>query len=87
MHVLCDDHAYVPLSPKETAVKLTFLGTTSSQGQCPTLFATDRGTIVVQSYRVTEEESLVTLRERGLPDHETAVEIPAALLDFAPKPA
>lgn len=87
MHGLCDDDAKFRAQPKEAAVKLTFLGTTSSQGQCPNLYATDRGTYVVQGYKITDPEALATLRERGLPDHETVVEIPAALLDFAPKPA
>ncbi|MGW5050124.1 hypothetical protein [Actinokineospora sp. NPDC004072] len=65
-------------------MKLTFLGSTSSQGQCPNLYATDRGTYVVQGYRITDPEALATLRERGLPETETAVEVPAALLGFAP---
>lgn len=66
-------------------MKLTFLGTTSNQGSCPNLYKTDRGTYVVQGYKITDEEALQTLRERGLPDTETAVEIPAALLEFAPQ--
>lgn len=65
-------------------MQLTFLGTTSNSGSCPNLYATDRGTYVVQGARITDPEALATLRERGLPDHETAVEIPAALLKFAP---
>ena len=65
-------------------MQLTFLGTTSNSGSCPNLYATDRGTYVVQGSRVTDPEALAALRERGLPDHETAVEIPAALLKFAP---
>ena len=65
-------------------MQLTFLGTTSNSGSCPNLYATDRGTYVVQGSRVTDPEALATLRERGLPDHETAVEIPAALLKVAP---
>lgn len=65
-------------------MQLTFLGTTSNSGSCPNLYATDRGTYVVQGARITDPEALTTLRERGLPDHETAVEIPAALLNFAP---
>jgi hypothetical protein len=65
-------------------MQLTFLGTTSNSGSCPNLYATDRGTYVVQGSRVTDPEALATLRERGLPDHETAVEIPAELLNFAP---
>lgn len=65
-------------------MKLEFLGTTSSKGQCPNLYRTDRGTFVVQGTRITDPDALATLRARGLPEHETAVEIPAALLNFAP---
>lgn len=67
-------------------MKLEFLGSTSSKGQCPNLYATDRGTYVGQGYKVTDPEALAALHARGLPDTETAVEIPAALLGFAPKP-
>lgn len=63
-------------------MKLSHLGTTSKNGGCPELYATDRGTYVVQGSRVTDPEALATLRARGLPDHETAVEIPVALLNF-----
>lgn len=66
-------------------MRLTFLGTTSNNGSCPNIYATDRGTYVVQGYRITDPEALAALNERGLPEHETAVEIPAALLGFAPK--
>lgn len=65
-------------------MKLTFLGTTSNQGSCPNLYATDRGTYVVQGYKITDPEALAAIRERGLPDTETVVEIPAELLAFAP---
>lgn len=64
-------------------MKLTFEGTTSNDRTCPTLYSTDRGTYVVQGARVTDPEALQAMQERGLPDHETAVEIPAALLGFA----
>lgn len=66
-------------------MKLTFEGTTSHSGTCPTLYSTDRGTYVVQGDRVTDADALAALQERGVPEHETAVEIPAALLNFAPK--
>ncbi len=62
-------------------MKLTLLGTESEGGQSPTLYATDRGTFVVQGWRITDAEALTTL---NIPGHETAVEIPAALLRFAP---
>lgn len=64
-------------------MRLEFLGTTSGGGNCPNLYRTDHGTYVVQGEKVTDPEALATLRERGLPDHETVVEIPAALLRFA----
>ncbi|MBC8090793.1 MAG: hypothetical protein H7Y15_02410 [Pseudonocardia sp.] len=67
-------------------MELTFLGKDPSSGnnECPSFYATDRGTYVVQGWRVTDPEALAALRERGMPGHETAVEIPAALFRFAP---
>lgn len=61
-------------------MKLTFRGTNSTNGSCPAVYETDRGTLVVQGYKVTDSEALAALRERGLPDHEDAVEIPVGLL-------
>jgi len=68
-------------------MKLTFLGTTSNNGSCPNLYETDRGTYVVQGSKITDPEALAALHARGLPDHETVIEIPRALLSFAPKGA
>ena len=62
-------------------MKLTFLGSTSQEGQCPTLYATDRDTFVVQGLTVTDPEALGDLRD-VLPG-ETFVEVPKALLRFA----
>jgi hypothetical protein len=62
-------------------VKLTFLGSTSQEGQCPTLYATDRDTFVVQGWTVTDPEALGDLRD-VLPG-ETFVEVPKALPRFA----
>lgn len=62
-------------------MKLTHLATESGKTGCPSYFATDRGTFVVQGWKVTDAEALAELAERGLPDHETAVEIPAALVE------
>jgi hypothetical protein len=62
-------------------VRLTFLGSTSQEGQCPTLYATDRDTFVVQGWTVTDPEALGDLRD-VLPG-ETFVEVPKALLRFA----
>jgi hypothetical protein len=63
------------------SMKLRFLGTTSKDGDCPTLYATDRGTYVVQGYEVTDPEALAQLRD-VLPG-ESFVEIPCELLKFA----
>jgi len=62
-------------------VKLTYLGTSSDINGCPTLYATDRDTFVVQGWRLTDPEALAAM---DIPDHETAVEIPLALLALAP---
>ena len=61
-------------------MKLTLLGSESKSGQSPTLYATDRGTLVVQGWRITDAEALSGMT---IPEHETAVEIPVALLRFA----
>ena len=68
-------------------MKVTFLGTSSDDGNCPTAWATDRGTFLVQGDIVTDPEALAALRGRqnGIPDHETVIEIPAALLKFLPR--
>lgn len=66
-------------------MKLTFLGTPSKNGGCPTAYMTDRNTVVVQGARVIDDQALAALRSRGLPDHETAVEIPMSLLPYLPK--
>lgn len=66
-------------------MKLTFLGSDSKNGGCPNVYATDRGTLVVQGAKIIDPAALETLAERGLPDHETAVEIPLSLLKYFPK--
>ena len=70
-------------------MKVTFLGTNSAGGHCPTLYSTDRGTLLVQGNVVTDEEALTTLRQTyaGIGDNETVVEIPIDLLRFAPPTA
>jgi len=61
-------------------IELTFLGSTSINGDCPTLYATNRGTYVVQGLKLDAD----VLARMRVPDHETAVEIPVALVKFAP---
>ncbi|MFI6697009.1 hypothetical protein ACIBLA_35740 [Streptomyces sp. NPDC050433] len=65
-------------------MKLKFIGTTSEHGNCPTLYETDAGDIVVQGDRLTDPEAIAQLRNVG--EHETFVVIPRDLLTrFAPK--
>lgn len=68
-------------------MKVTFLGTTSSDGDCPTVYETDRGTYLVQGDIVTDPKALAALRQHnnGIPEHETVVEIPKALVRFFPE--
>ncbi|PXY21109.1 hypothetical protein [Prauserella muralis] len=70
-------------------LELTFLGTDPDSGgdNCPNVYATDRGTFVVQGRKITDSRALTQLHERGLPDWETAVEIPASLIQFFPREA
>jgi hypothetical protein len=68
-----------------TAMKVTHLGTVDSgKAGSPTAFATDRGTYLIQGWKVADEEALAEARRRGLPDHEDIVEVPAELLRFLP---
>ncbi|MEV8099888.1 hypothetical protein [Kitasatospora sp. NPDC085879] len=65
-------------------MKLRFLGSTSDSGNCPTLYETETGDIVVQGERLTDPEALEHLRD-VLPG-ETFVVVPRDLLTrFAPK--
>lgn len=64
---------------------LRFLGTTSENGNCPTLYEdTDTGDIVVQGYTVTDPEDIAQLRD--VLDSESFVRIPRELLTrFMPR--
>jgi hypothetical protein len=63
-------------------MEMAFVGTTSNDTSCPTVWITDRGTLVVQGTTVVDPEALATLQSRGngMPSYESAVEIPAELL-------
>lgn len=63
-------------------MRLRVLGSTSKDGQSPTLFETDRDTVLVQGWRVTDPEAL---GQMSIPGHETVVEVPRELLRFAPR--
>ena len=57
-------------------MRLTRMAGSGCQGtSCPTIYRTDRGTIVVQGYVVTDAEDM------AVPAGEGIVEIPASLLD------
>jgi hypothetical protein len=59
-------------------MKLRFLGKDSTPTNSPTLYATDQNSYVVQGWIVTDA---VTLAPLNVPDDESIVEVPAALLD------
>lgn len=59
-------------------MKLKFLGKNSTPTNSPTLYATDQDSYVVQGWIVT---NAATLDRLTVPDDETIVEVPAALLD------
>lgn len=59
-------------------MKLTKLADECEDGTCPAVWAIDdSGNIIVQGYRVSDPEALDTM---ALPETETAVRIPLALL-------
>jgi len=64
-------------------MRLQFLGSDSGERGCPTLYATDRGTYVVQGWMITDPEALGDLRD--VLESESFVEIPRELLRFAAK--
>jgi hypothetical protein len=63
------------------SIKMRLLGTSSGKNGCPALYATDRGTYVVQGKRVTDAEAIAALVD--VRDDEFYVEIPKDLLRFA----
>ncbi|MCX4654448.1 hypothetical protein [Streptomyces microflavus] len=54
-------------------MKLTRLVGECDDGDCPTVYATDRGTLAIQGDRVTDHGLTI-------PAHETLVEIPVELV-------
>ncbi|GAA0473490.1 hypothetical protein Aca07nite_56720 [Actinoplanes capillaceus] len=57
---------------------MTPLTTLCGGGSCPTVYRTDRGTLIVQGYTVSADSV-----DLDLPDGEQLVEIPAELLAAA----
>ncbi|MGW2838173.1 hypothetical protein ACWCWD_10300 [Streptomyces sp. NPDC001493] len=54
-------------------MKVTMLATTCDKRDCPTIYTTDRGTVLVQGETPTDHGLSV-------PPHETLVEIPLDLI-------
>lgn len=67
-------------------MRLTYLGKTADSGKngCPALYATDRGTYVVQGKALTDPAALADLR--NVADDELVVEVPADVLSLAERP-
>ena len=62
-------------------MKLRFLGKVSTPGGSPALYATDRGTYLIQGWKVTHPGTLSQLK---IPFRETCVEVPADLMRYLP---
>lgn len=58
-------------------MQIRFLGKETDHGDSPTLYATDRASYLVQGWKVSDPEILVTL---DVPEGEAVVEIYARLL-------
>jgi hypothetical protein len=61
-------------------MRLRLLGTVSGKDGCPALYATDRGTYVVQGKRITDPEAIAGLVD--VREDEFYVEIPPGLLRY-----
>jgi hypothetical protein len=66
-------------------MRVTFLGSNSQNGGSPTLYSTDRNTLVVRGYRITDPQALADLGQ--VPQGEADIEIPLELLGFYSPPA
>jgi hypothetical protein len=53
------------------SMKVTFLGKESGDKGCPSLYSTDRDTVLIQGWRVVDAEALAGME---IPDHETVVD-------------
>ncbi|MFG2566629.1 hypothetical protein ACGFR6_14455 [Streptomyces sp. NPDC048567] len=63
-------------------MKLRFLGKNSNVGDCPTLYSTDRGTYLVQGWKIFANDLLMQL---DIPEGQTAVEVPTELFEHLAK--
>lgn len=62
-------------------MRLRLLGTSSGKNGCPALYATDRGTYVVQGKLITDEVAIASLAD--VREDEFYVEMPKDLMRFA----
>ncbi|MGW1140295.1 hypothetical protein [Streptomyces zhihengii] len=63
-------------------MKLRLLGKNSNIGDCPTLYATDRDTYLVQGWKIYANDLLMQLH---VPEGDTAVEVPTELFEHLRK--
>jgi hypothetical protein len=63
-------------------VKLRFLGKNSNVGDCPTLYATDRDTYLVQGWKVFANDVLMQV---DVPEGQAIVEVPTELFEHLKK--
>lgn len=76
MRVCANRDASVPQNAAVTErLNLEIVTTYCGSNTCPTVYRSDKGTLVVQGYTVTGDQAGV-----DLPDGEMLVEIPAELL-------
>ena len=65
-------------------MRLRFVGSDSKDGNCPSVYETDRGTVAIQGWIVAEDDP-AWADVRHLKPGETIVEIPRGLLPYIPK--
>ncbi|WP_436979546.1 DUF6879 family protein [Streptomyces sp. enrichment culture] len=66
-------------------MRLTFSGTNSGVNECPALYDTDRGTVVVQGWKIDRDDQAYQ-DARNLAENEDLVEVPRELLErYAPR--
>jgi hypothetical protein len=65
-------------------MRLRFVGSDSKDGNCPSVYETDRGTVVIQGWKVAAGDQAWG-DTRFLDANETLVEIPRELLKHIPK--
>ncbi len=65
-------------------MRVKFLGSDSYNGNSPTMWETDRDTLILRGYVVTDPEALAGLGQA--PTGEIDIEIPRELIRFADAP-